>query len=732
MGIEIKVTPTRKLFFDENTYFGIYGCDVSTDTADKITLNQYNNISIKGTMPNLDMNEEYIAVVKEDKESKYKGSYILESIRKEKPITVAEQKNFLKSLLTPNQIENIYKVYGENEDIVGMIENGDFDYTKVHGLGDKTFEKLREKVLSNVDMSELLAFLSKYGIKYNMITKIVQQYKNPQIVIDKINSNPYILTEVKGIGFIKADTIAKAVGYDMNSPKRIESCLEYCIMEENDNGHSWLDAKLLINKAVDMLSVNRVLVENTIEELGDKFINDNGRYTLKYVYEAEKYIAQKLIQYKSYSKKVFQTEELDAMIDAYCAEHGVQLEKNQRQFMHDWNENSALLLVGGGGTGKTWCLNILLGFIKKKHMTTCLLAPTGRASKVMSNYTKLPASTIHRRIGIHEESDGRGEIHEDVVIVDETSMCDVLLMSKFFRSLRNPDSRILFVGDPTQLPSVSVGNFLYDLIHSGVVKVSYFVKAFRQKDGGILNVATDVREGTKFLNNDTEGRVVFGRDCVFWMTHQKFIRDGVITNYQKAMKRSRQEDIVVLTPTNKGDLGTAALNKELQKVANPPSPSKKERAVGKKDNQIVYRVGDIVMNTVNTYGIDTVNGGKADIFNGDTGKIIDIDDKEKVFIIEFDEIQVLIKFSNILSNITHAWAMSYHKSQGGQWDVVIVVADKSMTFQLNANLLYTGLSRAKKYLLVLCQAETINRAMGKFINMERRSFLQEFIKEFDV
>jgi exodeoxyribonuclease V alpha subunit len=368
-----------------------------------------------------------------------------------------------------------------------------------------------------------------------------------------------------------------------------------------------------------------------------------------------------------------------------------------------------------------------------KNFTVALLSPTGKASKVQSNYTGRQASTIHRKAGVFgEDEENSKEITEDLIIVDESSMCDIFILSKLFKAITNYGARILFVGDDFQLPSVGVGNFLYDVINSNCVKVSRLKKVFRQAEGGILNVATDVREGRSFLNDGEEGRKVIGKDCVFWLTDSNYIRDGVISNYKKVIQRFNQDDVVILTPTNKGRLGTIELNKEIQKIANPPASNKKEKAVGKKDNQTIFRVGDSVMNTVNTYDIETVNGGTADIFNGDTGKIIDIDDNEKVFIVEFDGIQAKMKFGTILTNLTHAWVTTIHKSQGSQYKVVIVIADKSMTYQLNANLLYTGLSRAKDYMLVLTQAQTINRAIKKFANMERRSFMQDLLYKFNV
>lgn len=356
--MEIRIKPTRQLFpkdnADSDNFFFIFSAEVNPeDIAEGVEINKYGNISIKGVMPKLNLKEEYKVVVKKDEQSNFAGSYTVESIKQDKPTSVIDQKAFLSTILTPNQVENIFAVYNEGQDIVGLIENGEFDFNKVKGLGDKSFEKLQKKVMDNVDMSEVLAFCNKYGIKYNMIAKLVKEYKNPSIVIDKINQNPYVLTEIKGIGFRKADEIAKAVGYSMTSPHRIDSALRFVIGEENMSGHSWIGHKQLFNRAIDLLNIPKEDVEARLNG-GAKGIRniDGNRITTDVVYRSEQYVAQRMIQFKTTSKKLFETAELDKFLDEYCAKHNVELEENQRQFFHDWNENNILFLVGGGGMGK--------------------------------------------------------------------------------------------------------------------------------------------------------------------------------------------------------------------------------------------------------------------------------------------------------------------------------------------------------------------------------------------
>lgn len=233
--------------------------------------------------------------------------------------------------------------------------------------------------MDNMDMSEILAFCQKHEIKYNLISPVVKEYKNPTLVIEKIESNPYMLTEVKGIGFVKADTIAKALGYSMTSTNRIDSAIWYIITEESKNGHSWIGLKQLLNRAIELLNIDKTLIKKRLKD-GVKSVKEmsEDRFTTQAIYKAELNVAQSMTQFKSSSKKLFETEELDKFLDEYCEANNVELEENQRQFFHDWNENNILFLVGGGGMGKSWLQNILLELISKLNFTTALLAPTGK------------------------------------------------------------------------------------------------------------------------------------------------------------------------------------------------------------------------------------------------------------------------------------------------------------------------------------------------------------------
>ena len=739
--LKIRVIPTRKMFYSDEDAYGIYAVEINEkdleEFGEEIELNSYKNISIKGYLPPLDMKSEYQVSLVKDPDGKFAGSYLVESIRQDKPETVQEQKLFFGMILSEFQVENIFKVY-DGEDIIGMIQNDTFDWTKVHGIGKITYDKMKEKVVMNLEMSELLVFLGKHGIKFNMIKKLIAKYKNPQVIIKKIEDNPYILTEVRGIGFKTADDIARAMGFDLTSPFRIDAALRYVVEEENMNGHSWVDRKNMLNKSITLLSLKRKMIEERLDAHPEGILKvDENTYSITPVYKAEMIVTNAVNTMKEDRSTVFKKEEIDDFLADYCERHNVELEEKQHQFFHDWNENRVLLLVGGGGMGKSWLQKILIEMIqtKKKGYRIQLLAPTGRASKVMMGYTGMDASTIHRRIGIGQEGSDNPRkkyINEDFVIVDESSMCDVFVLASLFEAITNKNCRVLFVGDDFQLPSVGVGNFLYDMINSYEIKVSQLQKVFRQEEGGILDIITKVRRGEIFLSHNATGRKVFGNNCVFWLVDSEHVKEGVLTNYKKALKKYKPEEIAILTPTNKGLLGTVSLNKAIQEIVNPHSETKKEIAVGKSDNPTYFRVGDLVMNTANAYEIGTLNDEVVDIYNGDIGKVIDIienEDKTKSVVVDFDGMHVPLSSGYVMTSLTHAWVTTIHKSQGSQYPVVIAVMDSSMKYQLNANLIYTGWSRVQQYLLVIGQAEAINFGMKRFINMDRRSFLKVMLKQ---
>jgi RecD/TraA family predicted helicase len=730
--ITVKVIPTRKLYQNENTYFTIYSCDVVDEDISKVRVDEvYSNISINGFFPDLELNRECKVVLEYANDDKYKNSYKIIGIDSSLPKTIKEQRAYLQTILTQLQVENIYSTYTENDDVVSMFINDTFDYEHVRGVGKATYEFIKEKVVKNIQYNEVIVFLSQYDIRYNTIKMLIAKYnEESHLIIKKLKSNPYILTELSGVGFIKADAIAQSMGLDKHDKHRIDSCIWYVINEESNNGHSWIKYKQLINVSVGYLGINKSYIDERLTEGVKNVICVDGKYANKHIYEAEENVAKAIMKLQCFSSKMFEVDEINNFLDEYCKINNVKLTNEQIQFFHNWNENGVSLLIGFGGTGKTWLQKTLIELLKSNGKTDItLLSPTGRASKVQSMYTGFEASTIHRRIGLDKEGKASASEIDGIILVDESSMCDILLMDKLFASITT-NSKVLFIGDDFQLPSVGVGNFLYDMIHSGVIKTSRLTKVFRQKDGGILEVATNVREGNVFLNPYANGRIKIGKDCVFNLsTNKEQLFDDLIKSYMNSVDMFGVSDVTVVSPQKSGKFGVNAINSKIQELVNPKDKSKKEKSFGK-DGNTVFRVGDKVMNIANQYEILLDNGNLVDIFNGDEGFIIDIDEGNKRMLVEIDGLMIPITFEDILTKLMHSWAITIHKMQGSQCKVIIAIVDNSMKFQLNANLIYTGFSRAEKLMLVLGQAETINYAMGKFMNMDRRSFLQDMLKKY--
>lgn len=379
-------------------------------------------------------------------------------------------------------------------------------------------------------------------------------------------------------------------------------------------------------------------------------------------------------------------------------------------------------------THNTMIQKLLLEYAQENKSSVLLLSPTGKASKVLTQATGKQAHTIHRRL-VRPDS----YIFDDVILVDEASMCDIFIIAKLLSRIQNDNAKIVFIGDDAQIPSVGTGNFLYDCIHSDVLKINKLTKVFRQKEGGILDIATKTREGERFIDSGYVGRRVFGKNCVLDSDFSDSIKNKVIERYTNVYKSGRWnvDDIVILTPTNVGDLGTIALNKEIQQIVNPKSDLKPEKTFGSQKNEVTFRVGDYVMNKKNKYDIEVMNGNTdetVNVFNGESGYIIDINLDEKFMIVDIDDSHVKYEFEDVLTTIMHSWVVTTYKAQGSEYKVVLAIVDKSATFQLNANLLYTAFSRAKEYMLILGQSRTLNIALGKFANLQRRCFLSDFLK----
>lgn len=724
--IEMKIVPKHELFYNESSNYGIYACD--PNQPELIKLNAYKNITIKGNTVRLNLEQEYNAKLIEKEDKRYGAYYEIVSIYEDIPSDITEQRLYLMALLTKNQVDAIYSAY-PNQNIVELIKNNQLDISKIKGVGEKTYRKIKDKIIENIEFQKAYEFLEQYNVTSQLIIKLVKHFKSATLLIQKMQDNPYCITEVSGVGFKKADTIALNMGLDKQSKFRILAAIEFVVEDESNQGHTYIEKDNLVQKVRKIIQtdeydyVEHSLIESQIKDTS-KIIVVGNRVALKRNYNAEKYIAKHL-------KRLLQNNiELDFNVDEFIKEQEerfkITLTDEQKQFYYNIKKYRVNILAGYSGTGKSYNVQLLITLLDRLKISYRLLSPTGKAAKVLANYTNKETETIHRAIGLGLNQDEFIDkvIREEFVIVDETSMVDVQLCEKLLRKCVNENIRILFIGDPAQLVAVSSGNLLHDMINSKIIPLTQLTIVFRQEEGGALDIITRIRQNEKFVNNDFWGIKEFGDNCVVACVPQEKIAGGYNYYFNEYLKQFSSNDITVATPTKKGKLGTVEINNHIQHIVNPKSGNKKEKETG--FDKIVFRVGDLVLNTKNSYRIDDIYGKPVDIVNGDIGKIIDIDFENKEIIVDFEFAKVPFEF-NKASQLLHCWAMTTHKLQGSSNKVIIVIADKSHKFQLNANLLYTACSRTTDKLVILSQAETINYAMRKKANLQRNTFLEELL-----
>lgn len=744
------IIPRRMIFQNVETDYRMYGCDLHHSEEEIETHPIYGTFTLKGNMMELSIGGKYEVEIQNQSTPQYPASYFLKKMKYELPTDRDSQRDFLSAILTENQVENIFNRYNKEENILDLIQKGEFDYEGVKGLGKASYEKVKGKVLEQAVMSELIAFLSPHGVTINMIKKVFNFYNaDTKLAIKRLNNNPYELVKVKGIGFKRADSVGLSLGIEKTSPHRINSSFT-SIIEDGAfrNGDTWIPEDELVKNASTLLGINKNHIKKEIEEksFGAYGVYEiDKKYTMMYAYEDEAGIARKIESSLKFPVRHFTDEEITEFLDKHEKESGFVLEKMQRQFFFNWNNSNISFLVGSAGMGKSAIMDILVKLLETKNLTRTLMTPTGKSSKVLTEYVGEKASTIHRAIGLTngDQKSVKKDITSKAIIVDEVSMADAHLVHMMLTATDVLETKILFVGDDYQLPSVGVGNFLYDCINSGKVMVTRLQKVFRQEKGGILDVATKVRKGEAFIDYDSEGRNVLGSDCVVDITNQASMQNATMFYYESLlMKGYTPEDIMILSTKKMGAIGTFEINKQLQEIANPQDDSKNEIIISNMDgNEFTLREGDLIMNTVNSYDKDifdenfrplfSVSGEKdtGDLFNGDTGKILKVDEKTNTVYAEFDDIIFELKKNELRKNILHSYAITIHKSQGSASKVVIILIDTSSTYQLNANLIYTGVTRAKNYLLILGQTTAIINGGKKFLNMKRRSFLGEMLKE---
>lgn len=599
---------------------------------------------------------------------------------------------------------------------------------EIKGISLNKAREIAIQVFEKREARSAMIFLQQYGIGNTIAIRIYEQYGNELYAI--LKENPYRLAEeVKGVGFHLADEIAAKAGIRTDSDYRIRCGLLYALTQAAQDGHCFLPAIRLLEQGSELLGLPMDALEPVLENLAiDRKVllkreqDDVFVYSPTFYY-AELGCAKLLSDIHRAGLESFLPSEQDAYerkLDRLEKEMELSLDELQRNAVLQSLRGGVMILSGGPGTGKTTTINAMIALFEQEGMDVMLAAPTGRAAKRMTEATGMESRTIHRLLeisgdiseesrGLHFERNEDNPLETDVLIIDEMSMVDLFLMQALLKAVQ-PGTRLILVGDVNQLPSVGPGQVLRDLIRSDCFPVVILQKIFRQaKESMIVTNAHRIYAG--------EGLVLDNKSRDFFFLERRDV--GVIYKHMVQLileklpgyVHAEPMDIQVLTPMRKGPLGVETLNRILQQYLNPPSERKKEYQVG----DTLYREGDKVMQIKNNYQLEweilgryniRIDGGQG-IYNGDTGRILTIDEYSRTVVIEYDENRRVTYTFAQLDEIEPAYAITIHKSQGSEYPAVILPLLSGPRMLFNRNLLYTAITRAKESVVILGSSDTI-------------------------
>nr|WP_130848469.1 ATP-dependent RecD-like DNA helicase [Intestinimonas timonensis] len=618
-------------------------------------------------------------------------------------------------------------------DTFNVLEEHPEQLTKIKGITRKRALQIGEAFRLQMGMRRLLDFLGEHGLPLQLGMPLYRRYGDP--ALDVIRDNPYLLVDEElGVSFSTADELALAIGLDGEDPQRLEAGILFELTHNLNNGHTFLPVQKLLWATGQLIGVEGPGLTEALDSLEhqglltrEEVAGEDACY-LSSIQEAEEYVAWRLEE--MCTRELLPPAHLDRLLETIQADQDITYAPQQREAVALAAERQVMLLTGGPGTGKTTCLRGVLALFDALGLETALAAPTGRAAKRLGEACGTEAATIHRLletqfdqhtgqlIFAHDEDE---PLSADAVIVDETSMVDVPLMRALLSALRS-DCRLILVGDPDQLPSVGPGNLLSDLIRSGKVPTICLTEIFRQAaESAIVMNAHRVDRGElpDLTNHQKDFFFLRRRDPV---RTAETIVELVKTRLPEKMGIPADQ-IQVLSPTRKHQSGTLALNQRLQEALNPAQPGKGERRFG----PYLFRLGDRVMQVKNNYDImwKDREGRSAGlgVFNGDIGRITDMDPRGEVITVDFDG--RLVEYGpEMLGELEPAYAMTVHKAQGSEYRAVILAVSDGSPMLLSRGVLYTAITRARELFILVGDEEKVAQMVHNDRQQRRYSGLR--------
>ena len=700
-------------------------------------------IIVKGSFPQLNAEDDYKFTGKLVNHPTYGAQFDVHTFAKEMPATETGLVHYLSGDLFPGigmkTAQTIVKQLGT--DAIKKILDNPSVLSTVPRLSDEKKETLVSVLEQNMGLERTIIQLNEWGFGPQIAMRIYQKYREE--AISQLTENPYrLIEEIEGVGFQRADELGKNLGITGNHPSRIKAAILHTINQAvQSGGHVFVEAETILPEVKRLLEMSQRIdiqysdISQAIIQLVEegKLSAEERRLYIPSLYFSEIGIAAKLERImENDTADQFPVSEIRKAVGEVEERLSVNYAETQVSAIETALHSPLMILTGGPGTGKT---TVIRGFVevyaelhglsldpkeyakKKETFPIVLAAPTGRAAKRMSESTGLPAMTIHRLLGFNgqeKEEETEREIEGRLIIIDEMSMVDTWLAHQLLKALAN-DVQLLFVGDQDQLPPVGPGQVLRDMLDSGKVPVVELTEIFRQSEGSsIIEMAHMIKrsEWTDDITRKTSDRS-------FIKASSERILEVVEQVVKSAIVKGHPiKDIQVLAPMYRGPAGIDGLNKMIQEMVNPPGPKRKEVVFG----EAVYRIGDKVL--------QLVNQPESNVFNGDMGEVISIIkaketiDKKELLVVSYDGIEVTYE-RNDLNQLTLAYCCSIHKSQGSEFPIVIMPIVRGHRKMLRRNLLYTGITRAKNFLILCGEPEEFRAGIARTDELERQTTLKE-------
>ena len=682
----------------------------------------------------------------------YGEQFKIETFEKLMPQTLSALEKYLANGnikgVGPATASKIIKLFGD--ETIHVLKYEPSKLVQIKGITKDKAKEISESFIENWEVWQIVGFLERFGLGAESAKKVYDLLGIN--AISEIENDPYILIDIaRGVEFSQIDKMAIELGIERENQKRVKSGIKYALMKITYNGHCCTLKENLIEYVKQLLGVAEEIIEEGLINLkANEDIVIEKRDEEKWVYlysfyKTENEIAERIIKLKN-TKNVKKISNIEKELKKVEERTDMILSEKQKEAIRTINDNNVTIITGGPGTGKTTIIKSIIEIYKQKKYKIVLCAPTGRAAKRMTETTGEEAQTLHRLLEIgkvdddvfyKKDEDFEGApIDADIIIVDEMSMVDMFVMSYLLDCIYL-GTKLILVGDTDQLPSVGPGSVLKDIISSEKISTVHLDKIFRQAARSKIIVnAHRVNNGQKFIQKDDSELSENAKEDFFFIkeNNQEKILEQVLSLCNGRLKKFGDydffENIQVLTPTKKGMLGTKELNKSLQQELNPPREGEPEKA----SMGVIFRIGDRIMQTKNNYDMywerregDSIETGNG-VFNGEIGTITNINEKEKNIRIKFDDDKVCWYEFNDLAQIDHSYCITIHKAQGSEFDVVIMIVPQAAPMLLTRNLLYTGLTRAKKLLIVIGNDRVVDFMINNVDSKKRNTGLEYKLK----